>query len=103
MNLQNIIDKLQELDEELIICMHKPWHSNAECILVTPDQSLAVPADVKAAGFHYFLEIFVVLEILEVFDDKIVSSETKIEFIQYYAENDAFPDWDYEKFDRIKT
>jgi len=48
---------------------------------------------VQKSGFEYFLEVSTANEILEPF---LVANPTPLQifdFVLYYAENDAFPDW----------
>lgn len=93
--LADIINQLDGVDEGQIICARRPWSDQAEGLLALPDENLSVPNDVKAAGFEYFLEVFVAREVLQVFGNKPATLEDKIRLLIYYAENDAYPDWAY--------
>jgi len=50
-------------------------------------------AERKCPGYEYFLEIFIIKELIEDLDDlnNVASLEEKIAIIIYYAEYDAYP------------
>ena len=48
-------------------------------------------------GYEYFLEDSVLREILEMPEAQTLSEEAKVDLVIYYAENDAYPSWVYEK------
>lgn len=93
MNLQQVISEIFSLPEDTFICARKPWSRNSESVLVPYPEDLCIPAHVKADGFEYFLEIYTVREILEPFLEHNPTSEQVFDFVLYYAEYDAFPDW----------
>jgi hypothetical protein len=92
MKLSQAVAELDLLDEGATICAQKPWTADSECQLVVL-KGKPVPEDVKAAGYHYFLEIHVAKEVLEVFGDRKPAAEEKLRLIIHYAEYDAYPDW----------
>ena len=95
--LQDVIRDLEALDRRAVICAKKPWTPESEALVALPDDDGGIPADVKAAGFVYFLERHVAEEVLEVFEDSQgVALEKRIALLIFYAENDAYPDWVYE-------
>jgi hypothetical protein len=51
---------------------------------------------VTQAGYDYFLEIDLALEVLEVLEGRSPSPDQKFELVLFYAKNDAFPDWVYD-------
>lgn len=93
MRLIDVISRLAELPEETFICVRRPWSREAEAVLVPFPDDLRIPEEVKAEGFEYFLEVFTATEILEGFIDLKPSLEQIADFVIYYAENDAFPEW----------
>lgn len=95
MQLQELIAQLEELDEGGIICAKRPWTASAEAELAAPDENLAVPEEVKRAGFVYFLEVSVAREVVGVFGGKPASPDEKVRLLIHYAENDAYPEWVY--------
>lgn len=93
MNLHDVISKLKELPEETFICARRPWTPESEASLVPFTEDLRIPESVKAEGFEYFLEVSTALEALEGFLDRAPTSEQVTDFVIYYAENDAYPEW----------
>jgi hypothetical protein len=91
MKLVEAIEKLRKLDDGATIFARRPWTGDSECTLATVEDKL--PKELKKAGFDYFLEVSVALEILGVFGRKRPTLEDKLRLIIFYAENDAFPDW----------
>ena len=95
--LSELVASLEQIDHEQIICVMRPWTPDAEARLTPPDDDLGVPDEVKAAGFVYFLEVHVAKEVLGVFDEKPASVDEQVRLLLAYAENDAYPDWVYER------
>ena len=93
MKLIEVVEQLHELPESTFICARRPWTRYAESKLVPFTEDLRVPQEVLAEGFDYFLEVSTAREILEGFLEKDPSLERITEFLIYYAEYDAFPDW----------
>src|SRR5690606_12561506 len=59
MNLDQTVASISDLDDDAIICVTRPWSATAACVVVAPDENLAVPQAVKNAGFEYFLEVYI--------------------------------------------
>jgi hypothetical protein len=95
--LDETIRQLNTLDKDAILCVRQPWGPSAECVVVAPDENLAVPKHIKAAGFAYFLEVHVAHEVLSVFGEKSPSHEEMVRLLIHYAEHDAYPDWVYQR------
>jgi hypothetical protein len=95
--LRELIADLEHLDEELFICARRPWAPDAEAQLTQPDERLAVPEDVKKAGFVYFLDVPIAREVIGVFGQKTPSLDEKVRLLLHYAEHDAYPDWVYHR------
>lgn len=94
MTLDQALRQLETLDEDAYLCVRKPWGSSAECVVFLPDESLIIPKHVKDAGFVYFLAVHEIRQLLgELGDDPPRTHEEKVNFLIYYAENDAYPDW----------
>jgi len=93
MKLIDIASKLDEISTDTFICAKRPWNKKSETLLVPFTDDFCIPQDVKDKGFEYFLEIDTVNEILEGFIDRLSTTEKVCDFIIYYAENDAFPEW----------
>ena len=92
MKLSEIVNDLFTIDQDLFICMKRPWTSDADSIIVYPDEALMVPQKVRDMGYDYFLEVSVAREVLEVLKNKNASPEDKTKLLLYYALNDAYPD-----------
>jgi hypothetical protein len=95
--LRELVANLEQLDDDQIICVVQPWTSGAEARLTPPDDRLAVPDDVKRAGFAYFLEVHVAKEVIGVFGEKPGSVDEKVRLLLEYAETDAYPEWVYHR------
>lgn len=93
MRLQDVITRLSELPEEMFICARRPWTRDSDAKLVPFTLDLRIPESVKADGFEYFLEVSTALEILAGFIERKPTREQITDFVIYYAENDAYPEW----------
>ncbi len=93
MTLSDAIRSLGAMQAEQIVCARPPWAPDSECVVVEPDERLAVPESVKRMGFRYFLEVGVAREVLEDVAQKSLSEDDKVRLLIFYAENDAFPEW----------
>jgi hypothetical protein len=93
MKLAEVIDQLTTLPSETFICARRPWVRASDAVLVSFPSDLRIPAEVKANGFEYFLEVSTANEILEPFLKVGPTPSQVFDFVLYYAENDAFPDW----------
>lgn len=97
MTLEELVKQLGSLDEDAILCVRVPWSPSAECVITPSDENLGVPAHVKEGGFAYFLEVHMAHEVLGAFADTPPSDEEKLRLLIHYAENDAYPEWVYER------
>ena len=93
MRLIDAISQLKELPEETFICVRRPWGHDADTLLVPFTEDLRIPSEVLAQGFEYYLEVSTAHEVLESFLDRKPSLDQIVDFLTFYAENDAFPDW----------
>jgi hypothetical protein len=93
MKLTEIIEQLSTLPDETFICVRRPWGRTSDAVLVPFTPDLRIPNEVKECGFEYFLEVSVAAEILEPFLKVRPTPSQVFDFVLYYAENDAFPDW----------
>jgi hypothetical protein len=91
--LSDVVLKLKTAKRDEIICARRPWVPDTDCMLVAATEQLGVPSDVKSAGFDYFLEVHVALEVLEAIGKH---KGKEVELLIHYATFDAFPDWLYE-------
>ena len=93
MKLIDVLSQLDALPEETFICVRRPWSHEAETLLVPYPEDWRVPAEVLAQGFEYFLEVSTTREVLEGFLERNPTMEQVTDFVTYYAEFDAFPEW----------
>jgi hypothetical protein len=56
-------------------------------------QAFGFPPEVQESGFEYFLAVSTANEILEPFLAVSPTPAQVFDFVLYYAENDAFPEW----------
>lgn len=93
MKLSELLADLDSLPDETFICACRPWTHDCEIELVPYPDDLRIPDSVKARGFEYFLEVDTIQEILEGFLPYAPSQDQIVDYVLYYAEHDAFPDW----------
>lgn len=93
MTLHDVVERLDELDDEDIIYVRRPWKSDADCTVARYDRATGKSS---LDGMDYFLEASTAREALAVFEGRATTLEERHRLLIYYAENDAFPDWVYE-------
>jgi hypothetical protein len=93
MTLHDVVQRLDELDDEDIIYVRRPWTSDADCTVTRYGRATGTSS---GDGMEYFLEASTAREALAVFGGRATSLEERLRLLIYYAENDAFPDWVYE-------
>jgi hypothetical protein len=93
--LIEVIAQLGSLPEEHFICVRRPWRHHAETVLVPYHEDLRIPAAITEAGFEYYLEVSTAREVLEGFLERSPSLEQIVDYLTFYAENDAFPALSY--------
>ena len=93
MTLYEIVAQLESVEDSLCIVAKRPWSKTSEAKLVSLTEEYRIPEQVLAQGFEYFLEVSVALD--EVLQGLRVSlsPDQRYEAVQFYAENDAFPEW----------
>lgn len=96
MKIVEAVEQLSTFEEMATICARRPWSAEAECVVIMLDRGGGVPKDTTAAGFEYFLDVHVALEVLDVFEERTPTTDEKVRLIVHYAEHDAYPDWVYE-------
>ncbi|MFW1956797.1 hypothetical protein ACG91D_14610 [Acinetobacter guillouiae] len=68
--------------------MEEPWAIEANIQIIPDDQSQTV-LDINGKKYTYFLEIFIINELLEEFSEKNMTLEEKCQRIIEYAINDV--------------
>lgn len=97
MTLENLISQINNYQDEQTVFAKKvggQFSGQSEVILIElTEEELEVPtseiAAKKCPGFEYFLEIFLIKEIIEDFALNKENPEQVVNRIIYYAENDA--------------
>ncbi|WP_426323387.1 hypothetical protein [Pseudoduganella sp. R-43] len=97
MNLGEILENFEELGDDEVIFAEKPWNHSARAEIGHLDSECRVPESIRSIGLSYFLEVITAKEALEVFGDKPPTVEERSALLLFYAENDAFPDWVFER------
>jgi len=95
-----LIDAIRHVDDEsedMTICARRPWRADSDACLVRVPAMSKIPKQVIDDGYEYFFEDSVLREILEMPEAQTLSEEAKVDLVIYYAENDAYPSWVYEK------
>jgi len=62
--LQELIQKLDQLDRGLTIYAVHPWQPSSTVVVARPRDDGRIPDEAAAAGCRYFLEVFIALGIL---------------------------------------
>ena len=91
MQLIDAIFLSAQMPANSVICARKPFHQSTEAVIVQFEEDFSIPTQVTQEGYAYFLETEGVTELLEMISQKRSSRETKVEFVCYYAEWDAYP------------
>jgi hypothetical protein len=93
MRLEDLVRRLDAFDEDSTICARKPWTRDSSAQLVKTDDDGRLPTTLGEQGLAYFLEVHIARDILADYVElKPRSLKEKLDFLIYYAENDAFPD-----------
>jgi hypothetical protein len=104
MKLKNVIENLEFLSEDGTVFAEKingKFRPDSEAQLVEMaeeelEREKMKIAELKSQGFEYFLEVFIIREIIEGWqinhDGNLPSIEAALENIIFYAENDAYPE-----------
>jgi hypothetical protein len=92
MTLGELLPKVFTLDEDDVVFAKRPFRRDSEAILVRFTADSAVPPDILAAGYEYFLEVSVMLEIFDPTTCHKLTDDELVEILLYYAEFDAYPE-----------
>lgn len=95
MKVTEAVERIDELEEEAVLCVRRPWVADAESHVCLLSSDLSVPPAVKALGYEYFLEVSVAKEVLAVLNERTPTGDKKLRLLLHYAENDAYPEWVY--------
>jgi hypothetical protein len=95
MKLGQLLDQIETLSDYDIVYAKRPWGPNSDAILLRLDEDLT--KSMSDQGFEYFLEVSIAQELLESFGSKLRSAADRHNLIIHYAENDAHPDWIFDR------
>lgn len=96
MNLLDAVFQVTQMADGACIFCKRPFHQSSDAVIVQLAPDAAVPGEIRAQGFEYFLEKGEVVDLLELCEGRLDAREAKVELIAYYAEFDAYPAWFYE-------
>lgn len=89
--LIDAISSIEEIDPGSTVYAKVPWNSESEAIVDFEPESGGIPESVANRSFEYFLEVFVILEVLQ--DSFEVPEEVdeniRCDRVIEYALNDA--------------
>ncbi len=92
MILVDLLSNIKEQPDDCFVGVRRPWTPSSEAVLVPIPPDMRFPAEARAQGFEYFLEVSIINEILADFSNSEPSAGQRAAFVIYYAENDAFPE-----------
>ena len=95
MKLDEALVKLAGLSEDEVVFARPPFSLDSAAIIGFLNSEFQVPPEVRVDGFEYFLDAATGQEVMEVFGEYSPSRAETSEFLFFYGENDAFPDWVY--------
>jgi hypothetical protein len=97
MRLDEVMRSLDAFRDDATLFVRRPWTPASECIVVVVDEEPDAIEQLKPKNLEYFLEIDIIKEVLGVFAGKFPSEDEKLRAVVHYAENDAYPDWIYDR------
>ena len=77
----------------MTICVRRPWRADSDACLVQIAPMSKIPEQIIDDGYEYFLEGFLLRELLEMPEIEAIPEEQKVDAAIYYAENDAYAPW----------
>jgi hypothetical protein len=88
--LLELLGKVDELGAEDVICAKPEWHFGSDAKVFRLTDDYRVPADAKAEGYAYFLEVDVIRQVLDELRDRPEATlEEKCARVIHYATYDA--------------
>ena len=86
LSLQEMISNIEYISDEHTIYTEQPWGITSKAIALSNDEKMEVI--IKDKCYSYFLEVFIIKELIEDLDDSLNNQELVFKIIQY-AINDA--------------
>lgn len=84
----NCLLQISQNSSEDILFVEEPWTVEAHTQIITDEQGQTV-VDIHGRKYTYFLEAFIINELLEELDGENMTFEKKCQRIIEYASNDA--------------
>jgi hypothetical protein len=91
MNILDVVKNINHFSDEHTIYAVRPWTLHSEAVVMEEPEEDLIPEQLRNTDMEYFLEIYLVREIIEdIADDKKYSTiEAKTQRIIEYAINDC--------------
>lgn len=86
MSLQEVISNIEHISDEQTIYAEQPWGITSKAIALSDDGKIEVI--IKDKCYNYFLEVFIIKELIEDLGNSLNSQDLVLRIIQY-AINDA--------------
>lgn len=86
MPLQEMISNIEHISDEHTIYAEQPWDITSKALALSNDEKMEV--FIKDTCYSYFLEVFIIKELIEDLDDSLNNQDLVFKIIQY-AINDA--------------
>lgn len=87
LTLRDVVERIDSFDDDLTVYAAPEWTPDSSVIVAREPDSGGVPAEAASSGMQYFLEIFIVKEVLEGL--KALDLEAKVRRLIRYAITDA--------------
>lgn len=80
--LREVVERIEDFDDELTIYAAPEWTPESAVVVAREPEAGGVPPEAAAAGMRYFLEVFLVREVLDGVKQLDLDGKTK-RLIQY--------------------
>lgn len=97
MKLEQALDEIGRLKGDEVIFARKPWDMNSDALIGQLDSDFRVPDAIANLDYEYFIDAPVATEVLDVLADRQSTPRERRELLLYYAINDAYPEWVYQR------
>ena len=87
LRLRDVVERIEDFDDDLTIYASPDWTPDSLVIVASEPETGAPPPEAVAAGMRYFLEIFLVKEVLDGLEQLDLDGKTKR--LIRYATDDA--------------
>ena len=77
LKLRDVVDQIDDFDDELTVYAAPEWTPESAVIVAREPDGGGVPPEAQTEGMRYFLEIFIVKEVLEGLQELDVDGKTR--------------------------